>query len=443
LRFRNALETQRRPQDSAERTVRRAGSLVVACALVVIAAVTLGPSSTGVSLPFFCIACGSIGGVDFVLNVSLFVPLGVGLSLLLRNSARVVLIGLLITLAIEALQWRAIPGRDAALGDIVANSCGAWLGALLTSAAPSLWRARGAQAMRYSVWCSAAAIVIVTVVGFLLLAGPDTSLYRVQWMVTRENQDRFAGTLHSASLNSVPLRPAGAVRSGLFKDTIDLRAVVTGGDSLSRKGAEILRIASFRREAVLLGQRGDALVFRVFTNASRFRFRSPLVALRGQFPSTPPGEARSPQTEIEGRSAPDFVSLAATRGATSSSVTLRRTVGLGWTLILPWNIGVGPKWWPASALWLAVLAFPASFFAARAAQHGAEAANQARVTWWPVALVIGSLVVPPTAMGLSPLDALEWSGVAMGIAGGIGVARVGRKESGFAGSPVPRKDAAQ
>ena len=420
----------------AERSVRRAGSLVVAGALVTIAAITLGSSSGDADLTFFCIACGSAGGVDFVLNVFLFVPLGVGLRLLLGNSARAVFIGLLTTLAIEALQWRVIPGRDAALGDIVANSLGAWLGAFLTSAAPWLWRARGAQAMRYSAWCSVLVVAVLNVGAFLLLAGRDTALFRVQWMVRRENQDRFSGTLHSASLNSVPLRPAGAVNSGLFGDTIDLRAVVTGGDSLSRNGAEILRIAAIGREALLLGQRGDALVFRVFTNSGRFRFRSPLVALPGQFPSNAQGEPASPQTLIEARSTPAYIRLTAVRGATASSVTLRRTVGLGWTLLLPWNTGIGPDWWPANVLWLAVLVFPVSFFAARAAQREPQTGNEVRFTWWPVMLVVGSLVVPPLAMGLSSLGALEWSGVAMGIAAGVVVARLGhgRFDSGAVAS---------
>ena len=420
--FRTAVPDRQRPQDATERRLRSAGALIVAGALVVIAAITLRPSSVGISLPFFCIFCGSSGGVDFVLNVFLFVPLGVGLRLLLGNSVRAVFIGLLTTLVIEALQWRVIAGRDAALGDVVANSFGVWLGTFLTSVVPSLWRARGAQAIRYSMWCGALVIVIITAVAFLLLPGIKTTTYRVQWMVTRANQDRFSGTLHSASLNSVPLRPAGWVRPGVFLDTIVLRAVISGGDSITHRGAEILRIADFSEEDLTLGQRGNALMFRVSTYSSRFRFRSLLVALPGQFPSQ-----GAPQTVIEARSTPAFVSLAATRGATTSSVTVRRTVGLGWTLFVPWNVGIGPGWWPANALWLGVLVFPATFFAARAAQRGSESGSRTRDTWWPVVLVIGALVVMPIAMGLSSLDAREWFGVAMGIVAAIGVARVSRQ----------------
>ena len=404
-------------------TVRRAGALVAACALVVIAAITLGPSATGQGLPFFCIVCGSTGSVDFVLNVFLFVPLGVGLRLLLGNSARAVFIGFLTTLAIEALQWRVVPGRDAAFGDIVANVLGTWLGAFLTLAAPSLWRARGAFAVRSAVWCSAVVTVIITVVAFLMLPGSKTTVHRVQWMATRANQDKFSGTLLSASLNSRPLRPVGQVRSDVFNDTIVLRAAFSGGDSISRRGAEILRIASTDGEGLLLGQRGNALVFRVSTQSARFRFRSVLIALPGQFPASPQAVATPQETVVEGRNTPSSISLAAVRGATRSSVTLRRSVGLGWTLVLPWNLGIGPDWWPANVLWLGVLVFPVSFFSARASQRGTDSGNT-RVTWWPLAMVVIALAALPAAMGLSPLVALEWTGVALGFAGGVGVARL-------------------
>jgi hypothetical protein len=360
--------------------------------------------------------------------VLLFVPLGVGLHLLLENRRRAVLLALLTTLAIETLQWRVIPGRDAALSDVVSNSLGGWLGAVLASEMPLLWRARGAHTMRYSLWWSAVVIGILFAVSFLLLPGRAGSQYRVQWMVTRPNTDRFSGTLLSASLNSMPLRPVVAVKSGLFTDTIVLRAVVSGGDSLSRRGAEILRVATFSGEALLLGQRGDALVFRTFTNASRYRFHSLLIALPGQFASNPSGEFRPVQIDIEGRSTASYISLAVTRGSTTSGVTVPRTVSLGWTLLLPWNIGIGPGWWPANVLWLVMLVFPASFLAARAAQRGVGV-KDARAPWWPLALVIVALATLPAAMGLSPLGVLDWTGVAVGVAAGVGVARVAPREA--------------
>lgn len=421
------------------RRLRLSGSLIVAAVLAIIAAITLRPSTVGEGLPFFCIACGSLGGVDLVLNMFLFIPLGVGLRVLLGNTSRAVFIAFLATLAIEALQWRVVSGRDAAFGDIIANTVGAWLGALVPAAIPSLWKARGAQAMRYAVWSSVLAAMLAVAVAYLLLPGHLRASYRVQWMALRANQDPFAGTLHAASLNSVTLRPVGVVTPDLLRDTIDLRAVVIGGNATSQR-AEILRIATIGGEALLLGQRGDALVFRVATNANRFRFRSPLVGLHGQFPLNPPGELRLAATTIEGRSAPAFLNLTANRGAATNSVTLRRTVGLGWTLILPWETAIGPSWWPVRILWLAAMMLPVSFFAARALLNGHDAIRP-RFAWWPVVIVIVALLVPPVVMGLSSLDAAEWSGVALGVAAGIGVARVAGIGSDLARSPASHRDA--
>jgi hypothetical protein len=287
-----------------------------------------------------------------------------------------------------------------------------------------LWRARGAYAARWSVLYSIFATMVIAVVAVMLLPGGNRAVHQVQWMATRENQDKFSGTLHSASLNSRPLRPVASVRFGVFNDTIDLRAAISARDSVSRRVAEILRIASVRGEGLLLAQRGTALLFRASTHASRFRLRTLLVALPEQFASSPQAAPNDLETVIEGRSAPTFISLVAVRGATRDSVTLRRSIGLGWTLVLPWNIGLGPDWWPANALWLGVLLFPASFFAARAAERGPQTGN-ARAKWGPLALVVVALVIVPAALGLSPLSALEWTGVAVGIFGGIGVARAG------------------
>ena len=64
---------------------RRAAASLTASWLVVIALATLWPAETTVTLPASCIFCGQFGGVDFALNVVLFVPLGVALRWLLGS----------------------------------------------------------------------------------------------------------------------------------------------------------------------------------------------------------------------------------------------------------------------------------------------------------------------------------------------------------------------
>src|SRR5688572_6319026 len=112
---------------------RRTTAFLVASWLIVIAVATLMPAETDVTLPASCVFCGQFGGVDFVLNIVLFVPLGVGLRWLLGSWLASGLVGAATTLVIETLQWRLIPGRDASLGDLLANTLGALLGAWLAT----------------------------------------------------------------------------------------------------------------------------------------------------------------------------------------------------------------------------------------------------------------------------------------------------------------------
>ena len=72
----------------------------------------------------FCLACGDGGGADFVLNIALFLPLGAALAAAGLRARTVVLLGLALSAGVELLQFSVIPGRDATVGDVVANTAG-------------------------------------------------------------------------------------------------------------------------------------------------------------------------------------------------------------------------------------------------------------------------------------------------------------------------------
>lgn len=75
----------------------------------------------------------SWGAVEFVLNVALFVPvtfLGAAVFPRLRR-LQWLGIGLLLSLTIEFAQLLFFPGRSASVWDVIANTLGALLGALL------------------------------------------------------------------------------------------------------------------------------------------------------------------------------------------------------------------------------------------------------------------------------------------------------------------------
>ncbi|MGH7318994.1 MAG: VanZ family protein, partial [Candidatus Rokuibacteriota bacterium] len=107
------------------------GATVTALAMAVILIGTLWPMTPrGEPVPFFCLLCGEHGLADWILNVALFVPLGVGLVIAGLRPATAVGIGLATTIGVEALQVNVVAGRDTSLSDILSNTLGTLVGAL-------------------------------------------------------------------------------------------------------------------------------------------------------------------------------------------------------------------------------------------------------------------------------------------------------------------------
>lgn len=92
----------------------------------VTAVLTLSPLSGTSHVPFFSIIASSQGGADMELNIGLFAPLGWSLRRLGWSWPRTLATATLVTVGIEWAQL-FIPGRQATIGDILANTAGAML----------------------------------------------------------------------------------------------------------------------------------------------------------------------------------------------------------------------------------------------------------------------------------------------------------------------------
>jgi hypothetical protein len=100
--------------------------------------------------------------------------------------------------------------------------------------------------------------------------------------------------------------------------------------------------------------------------ASNLRLRPFLVGLEDGFPgSGGGGDENGGELTVEVLSNSRAIVLSVRAPAARTSVTLRRTPGLAWAVLLPWDVALNEKWWPANAAWLGVLVFPVAFFTMR------------------------------------------------------------------------------
>ena len=89
-------------------------------------------------LPWYCVVCGDGGTADVLLNILLFLPLGLALAALDSSRGRALLVVMALSTAIEVYQGTALVGRDACLGDVLSNSAGGLLGWSLYAGLPAL-----------------------------------------------------------------------------------------------------------------------------------------------------------------------------------------------------------------------------------------------------------------------------------------------------------------
>jgi len=407
---------------------RRSAAAFAAFWLAVIALVTLWPANTPETLPASCIFCGQLGGVDFVLNIVLFIPFGLGLRWLLGNWRTPVIVGAATTLAIEMLQWRQIPGRDASLGDLLANAIGTMLGAWLAVAVLRWLMATGAAARRLTTVWGLIAAAVITVSATLLQPFPTKSPLWVQWVPQRPHMDVFQGQLNRVELNGLPISRTDILTAARLLDTathgVAVRVEINGSIPPTERRAYIVRTASALEEGFALSQRGDALLFRTNTLAARLKLRTITVELANAFPAA--GSASNGEADlarIEARSVPEAMVVSNTANGYETSVALRRTVGLAWALLVPWDITLGPSWWPANAAWLAALLIPVAFLTSRTARRLPDEPAR-RVMWWPLALVLVTMIAAPAITGAALSGAGEWLGVLIGLAAGAWLERL-------------------
>jgi len=165
-------QSNARPRQWANEIVSRVGSgrgLIVAGVVLAILVITLTPSGNNPSPPFlFYFVIEQRWLADGILNICLFAPFGLAVGWNSRSPLKAILAGLLLSTGVELAQT-IIPGRDPSLSDIVFNTVGAALGALIASR-PRLWLAPSATQSVFLTTISIVAVALVMGATALLLS---------------------------------------------------------------------------------------------------------------------------------------------------------------------------------------------------------------------------------------------------------------------------------
>jgi hypothetical protein len=387
---------------------RRGPLILTATWLTVIAGFTLVPLPSqlaqAAATPWYCVVCGDQGMVDVLLNVALFVPLGLGLGLLGARPFRSFLAGFALALAIELLQATLVTGRDPSLSDVLTNSCGSFMGAGLAMIGPALWRPSVASARQLAIGAALGWLTMLGLTGWLLAGDGAAGATRLVQAPAVPFLDHFGGSIEASEAQE---------RSGSRALSA---TVVTAG--LTDRLAPVLELRDARRFPLArLGQLGQKPVFSARLHATRALLRTPTVRVYGGV--LPDTAARA---VLEGGKTGPVLWAAGTIAGQRHDARLALTPGLGWMLLLPLNypFDLYSSW--TSAVWLALPLLLVGFWAGRARMGLAPMLAAA------VLLMVAGLEGAAAVFHLARDGALAWG---VGLAAVIGAWWRGREAYGM------------
>jgi VanZ family protein len=409
----------------------RVGRAITVLAAILIGLATLTPATQGPSkLPALCITCGELGGVDNVLNILLFLPLGFGVRLAGTGRWRSLFIALATTIFVEALQLTVVRGRDASVGDVTMNALGALIGIMLADLrgvvlCPAPRHARWLTVVS-AAWCCS----LIALGGWALRLDIPHGSYTALLAPDLTDIELFEGQVRAAAFNGSTIRNGDAVGDGVAiaslarSGNLDVRATVAPAGA-TFDIAPIVALGPLSQPLVIeLGQRGRDLAFRIRLRASRLRLRTPSVALADAFPGSGDPEDRV----LLGGMVPGSqrLRLALQSAQRDASATLELNPFLGWWLFMPFDVANMRVVGAASAFWTALLFFPLGYWGTAAVRY-ADGIRLAALSCMAIAasVVLGLLVIP-SAFGYSQAPLEAWLGSGAGLAFGALAATVGR-----------------
>ncbi|HEY5022459.1 MAG TPA: VanZ family protein, partial [Gemmatimonadaceae bacterium] len=352
--------------------LRRVGRFLAGASIAVILTATVTPQAGQPETNPLCIICGSFGGVDAVLNLLLFLPLGLGLALSGVRTIYALFAMLLLSASIEVTQFLFISGRDANIGDVLTNTLGGALGFALASTS-TVWRdpSRRAAAVLCVTW-SAIWLAVQLISSFAFAPALPASRYYGQIARIFGNMATFGGQVLSATIDTIDVPNFGYAKSEQFRELLrrgaPVSATVIPAAPTSRI-APIVRVADEEgQEIVLLGQDHSDLVFGLRTGAATLRLRPPFFAVRQAFPSR--SDRARPQISDTLHLRARYAASGVEMRVDSKGATRQRNMAvypaLGWILVLPmrWYVEGTRSEIMFSLIWLCAWTLPLGYWAA-------------------------------------------------------------------------------
>ena len=358
---------------------------------------TLTPSADAPGSTRVCVLCGDYGSSDFALNILLFVPFGLGLGLLARRWSGVFTV-IAMTIAIELAQLSLVPGRDATLGDVMANSIGGAVGIALASR----WRdfVFPEERMRRILLGSAIAawLLVDTLTAYSVLPAPTLAQYHGQLARQLGKNPAYPGEIRVAAAGPVTIpdwhMDAAPLRESLRRaDWIRLDVAPSG---FTEWPASMLRVADASGTPILeLGADRHRVVFGIRTGASVLHLRPYHVSLSNVFrrnsfePVAIQARWRNGEAIVQAQQVDGVAKTAVTFGPAS-----------GWRLFMPWTVYSDNGDWEriADAVWMLILGFPLGFWSGVLGLKAAVRGNW-KGTAIVTAVLAGGLILPSIAMG--------------------------------------------
>ena len=145
------------------------------------------------------------------------------------------LLSFLLSLTVELLQLRLVPGRDASLSDLVSNTASGAIGATLGSALPGWVTPSAARARTLLAAGLALVLGVLALSAWLLMPLMPEGRLISRWAHEAPGRDVFDGRVQSVRLDGLPMPSNGPPpdsagrRRGLDAGQFDLNVDVVSG----------------------------------------------------------------------------------------------------------------------------------------------------------------------------------------------------------------------